>query len=107
MKKINQLFIALTGILVIGLTTSASAQDWSQWRGANRDGKAINFKAPKQWPAELDVKWKVAVGLGDASPVMAGGKLYSFGRVGADEVTMCLDAATGKELWQDKYAALS
>jgi outer membrane protein assembly factor BamB len=55
----------------------------------------------------LDVKWKVAVGLGDASPVMAGGKLYSFGRVGADEVTMCLDAATGKEIWQDKYAALA
>jgi outer membrane protein assembly factor BamB len=107
MKKINQLFVTLTGILVIGLTTSAFSQDWSQWRGANRDGKVTGFKAPKLWPAELAVKWKVAVGLGDASPVMAGGKLYSFGRVGADEVTMCLDAATGKEIWQAKYAALA
>jgi len=107
MKKINLLFVAVTGILVIVLTTSAFSQDWSQWRGANRDGKVTGFKAPKQWPAELNVKWKVAVGLGDASPVMAGGKLYSFGRVGADEVTMCLDATSGKEIWQDKYAALA
>jgi len=107
MKRINLLFVALTGILVISLTTSAFSQEWAQWRGANRDGKVTGFKAPKQWPAELDVKWKVAVGLGDASPVMAGGKLYSFGRVGADEVTMCLDVTTGKEIWQDKYAALS
>src|SRR5674476_162639 len=107
MKKINLLFVMVTGILVIGLTTSAFSQDWSQWRGANRDGKVTGFNAPKQWPAELDVKWKVAVGIGDASPVMAGGKLYSFGRVGADEVTMCLDATTGKEIWQDKYAALA
>lgn len=107
MKKINQLFVALTGILVISMTTSAFSQDWPQWRGPNRDGKVTGFEAPKLWPAELDVKWKVTVGLGDASPVIAGGKLYSFGRVGGDEVTMCLDASSGKEIWQNKYPAIA
>ncbi len=33
-----------------------------------------------------------------------GDKLYAFGRIGGDEVTTCLDAATGKPVWQDKYA---
>lgn len=94
-------------MLFFDMTVSASAQDWPQFRGANRDGKVTGFEAPKQWPAELSAKWKVTVGLGDASPVLAGGKLYSFGRVDADEVTTCLDAATGKEIWKDKYAALA
>jgi outer membrane protein assembly factor BamB len=107
MKKTNQLFAALTGMLFLSMTASLFAQDWPQWRGVNRDGKVSGFEAPQQWPAELDVKWKVTVGLGDASPVVAGGKLYSFTRVGGDEVTICLDAATGKEIWQNKYPALA
>jgi outer membrane protein assembly factor BamB len=40
--------------------------------------------------------------LGDSTPALVGGKLYVFARQGADEVTVCLDAATGKEVWQDK-----
>ena len=107
MKKTNLLFIALAGILVLVMTSSAFAQDWPQWRGANRDGKVSGFKAPKSWPAELDVKWKVAIGLGDASPVMAGGKVYSFTRQEGDEVVHCLDASNGKEIWQSKYPALA
>lgn len=107
MKKNSLLFTMITVMLIPGIPLSAFSQDWCQWRGANRDGKVTGFEAPKQWPAELNVKWKVMVGLGDASPVMSGGKVYSFGRVGGDEVTMCLDAATGKEIWQDKYAALA
>src|SRR5262249_28854315 len=50
-------------------------------------------------------KWKVTVGNGVATPALVGDKLYVFTRKGNDEVVSCLDAATGKELWQDKYAA--
>lgn len=105
MKKTTRLFIAMAGLLV--LTTNAFAQDWPQWRGANRDGKVSGFDAPKVWPAELTAQWKVTVGLGDASPVMAKGKLYSFTRQGENEVILCLDEATGKELWQNKYPAIA
>ena len=83
----------------------AFAQDWPQWRGANRDAKASGFTAPKTWPKELTQKWKVTVGLGDASPAVVGNKLYVFARQGTDEVIRCLDAANGKELWQEKYDA--
>jgi outer membrane protein assembly factor BamB len=84
----------------------ASAQDWPQWRGPNRDAKAADFKAPKTWPKELTQKWKVAVGDGAATPSLVGDKLYVFSRQGGSEVLRCLDTATGKELWQDKYDAL-
>ena len=106
MKKTNRLFIAMAMILVSTITTT-NAQDWPQWRGANRDGKVTGFDAPKVWPAELTPLWKVTVGIGDASPVMVGDKLYSFARLDTNEVIMCLDVATGKNLWRKNYPALA
>ena len=80
-----------------------SAADWPQWRGPSRDGKA-EFKVPATWPKELTKKWQVTVGDGVSTPALAGGKLYVFTRDNGKEVARCLDAATGKELWQDKEA---
>ena len=65
----------------------------------------MRSKAPASWPKELAEKWKVKVGDGVATPALVGDKLYVFTRDGKDEVTRCLDAATGKQLWEDKYAA--
>jgi outer membrane protein assembly factor BamB len=92
------------GLLLLG-AGGAHAQDWPQWRGPNRDNKVTGFTAPAAWPKALTQKWKVKVGLGDASPVLVGDKVYVFTREGDDEVTTCLDAATGKTVWQDKYPA--
>jgi outer membrane protein assembly factor BamB len=85
------------------LAQSARAQDWPQWRGANRDGKAAKFNPPQTWPKELTPKWKVTVGQGAATPALVGDKLYVFSRQNESEIIRCLDAASGKELWQDKY----
>lgn len=84
---------------------SALCQDWPQWLGPNRDGRATGFTAPAQWPSELKQGWKVTVGQADTTPALAGGKLYVFARQEGNEVLMALDAATGKELWRDAYAA--
>src|SRR5213594_2474781 len=93
----------IMGCMMLFSATYASAQDWPQWRGPNRDGKTTGFKAPKSWPKQLTQKWKVAVGNGDATPSLVGDKLYVFTRQEGNEVIRCLDAATGKKLWQDKY----
>src|SRR5205823_6408917 len=83
----------------------AGAGDWPQWRGPERDGRVTGFEAPKAWPKELTKKWKVAVGDGVATPALVGDKLYLFSRQDGQEITRCLEAATGKEVWQDKYEA--
>jgi outer membrane protein assembly factor BamB len=97
------------GVLAGGVLLLAAgiigAQDWPQWRGPNRDAKATGFTAPQTWPKELTKKWKVPVGGGDASPSLLGDRLYVFARQDPNEVLHCLDANTGKELWQDKYEA--
>ena len=94
----------LGGVLLIGLN-SVWAQDWPQWRGPNRDAKATGFIAPKSWPKELTQKWKVTVGDGVATPALVGDQLFVFTRQEKSEVIRCLDAATGKEWWLDKYEA--
>jgi outer membrane protein assembly factor BamB len=45
----------------------------------------------------------VSVGEGVSTPALVGDKLYVMARQEGNEITRCLDAATGKELWQDKY----
>ena len=105
MKETNRTMVTLAACIVVMYASCAVAQDWPQWRGPNRDGKVSGFTEPQKWPKELTQKWEVTVGAGDATPALVGDKLYVFTRQGGDEVTLCLDAGTGKEIWRDKYAA--
>jgi outer membrane protein assembly factor BamB len=85
---------------------AAQAQgDWPQWRGPNRDGEAAAFTAPSAWPEQLTRGWKVDVGLGYATPLVVGDRIYMFSRQGDNEVMSALDAATGRVLWTTGYPA--
>ncbi len=90
--------------LVFAAATLASlapvAADWPQWRGPNRDGMVTGALVPEVWPRALKEEWKMVVGVGHASPVESQGRIYVFARQGEDEVLLCLDAVTGKELWR-------
>jgi outer membrane protein assembly factor BamB len=100
---LTRTMLAAVGLLLAA--GAARAQDWPQWRGPNRDNHVTGFTEPKTWPKDLTKKWSVKVGVGEASPLLVGDKLYVFGREGGDEVVRCLDAESGKEVWKEKYAA--
>ena len=85
--------------------TAAWAADWPQWRGPNRDGVVAGFSEPKAWPEKLTLKWKVSVGEGHSSPVVAGGNIYVHSRQGEREVVSCLRPDNGQVIWQEGYAA--
>jgi outer membrane protein assembly factor BamB len=97
-----RLFVLVAAGFVLA-APKAPADDWPQWRGPNRDAKVTGFAAPATWPKALTQKWKVTVGDGVATPALVGDRLYVFSRQQDNEVVRCLDAATGKEQWQDKY----
>ncbi len=94
--------IAASACVMLLVSACAFAQDWPQWRGVNRDGKA-DFTAPAEWPKELTKTWTATVGEGDATPALVGDKLYVFAREGSMEVIRCISAADGKESWKDGY----
>jgi outer membrane protein assembly factor BamB len=102
MKKAKTTISIFVTLIVLSSAASFS-QDWPQWRGINRDSKVTGFKAPATWPAGLKQEWKVTVGFGDATPVHSDNKIYLNARQGTDEVVLCLDAKTGKELWKNQY----
>ncbi len=105
MRGANRSRVVMAGCVILIVAGGVFAQDWPQWRGPDRDGKVSGFTAPQQWPQELTQKWKITVGTGCATPALVGDKLYIFARQGDDEVTLCLDAGTGQEIWRDQYAA--
>jgi outer membrane protein assembly factor BamB len=98
-------FLSLS-LIALRLGAVASAADWNQWRGPNRDGIASAFKAPAKWTADsLTKKWTVTVGEGHSSPVVAGDRVYVFAREADKEIMRCLSIVDGNVIWQEAYAA--
>lgn len=85
---------------VVLVTLAASAEDWPQWRGPQRDGQAAGALAATAWPRALAREWRVAVGAGHASPVVVGDRVFLFAREAEEEVVTAYEVATGKRLWR-------
>jgi outer membrane protein assembly factor BamB len=90
-------------LLTLLAATTAAAEDWPQWLGPRRDGSTAAKVAP--WKGPLEVIWRVAVGEGHSSPVVAGGKVFLHAKVKDkdEEELIAFDAQTGKPLWQTAY----
>jgi outer membrane protein assembly factor BamB len=95
----------LTGFVVPALALSA---DWPQWRGPNRDGIVRGVAVPKKWPKTLKEEWKVTVGEGVSSPVVAGNRVYLLTRQLGKERHVLVNGylhLKGKEIWRSAYPA--
>jgi len=86
-------------VIILLVATITQGQDWPGWRGENRDGRVTGFKSPNVWPSQLTRVWQQKVGLGDASVAFVDGKLFLNVKQDANEVALCLDAASGKSVW--------
>jgi outer membrane protein assembly factor BamB len=91
----------LATALVILFATFAWNADWPQYRGINRDGISKETAILKTWPATgPKVIWQTAVGDGYSGMAIVGNRIYTMEAKGQDEFVVCLDAASGKEIWR-------
>ena len=68
------------------IAATAAAGDWPQWHGPTRDGRVSEAgPVPTSLPKELKPIWKLAVGGGHSSPVVAGGKLVYLDETGRED----------------------
>lgn len=84
-----------------------SAADWLEWRGPTQNGISAETGLPDTWePGGKNQVWEVNLS-GRGTPVIRGERVYVFGYIGEaptlQEVLLCLDAATGKELWRQTF----
>ncbi|VTR98506.1 Polyvinylalcohol dehydrogenase OS=Rhodopirellula maiorica SM1 GN=RMSM_06072 PE=4 SV=1: PQQ_2 [Gemmata massiliana] len=98
---------ALLSALVCGPV--ATAADWPQWRGPNRDGHSADTVLLETWPANgPKLAWSLTdaeeIGTGYGSPAVVGDRLYVIGANGAKqtatEFVTCLSLKDGKRLWR-------
>jgi outer membrane protein assembly factor BamB len=92
-------------VLLLVLGATIPAQEWTQWRGPNRDGSIAAGALPKAWPKGVTRAWRVDVGEGYSSPVVGGGRVFVHSRRDPEELVTAVDLQTGKVLWQQKYQA--
>lgn len=79
----------------------ATAGDWPQILGPNRNGIAESEKLAETWPADGPKElWSKDVGDGFSGVAVKGDKAIVFHRIEDEEVAECLDPATGKVIWK-------
>lgn len=84
--------------------------DWTFWRGPMGDGSSTETGLIESWDPETgeNLLWKRDDIYSRSTPVVMDGKLYILARAneGQDdegERVLCLDAATGEDVWQAKF----
>ncbi|HEV8607991.1 MAG TPA: PQQ-binding-like beta-propeller repeat protein [Tepidisphaeraceae bacterium] len=88
-------------LAVFALVSPALAADWPQYRGPNHDGLSPETNINKSWPAGgPKVLWKIPVGESFGSIAVVGKHAYLMVERNGNELCICLDADTGKEIWQ-------
>lgn len=111
--------LTLTGLISLVSPPSTRADDWPQWMGPKRDNvwreTGLLEAFPKEGPK---VVWRVPIAGGYSGPAVAAGKVYvtdyvtkdnvktdNFDRKGSTgiERILCLDEASGRELWKYEY----
>ena len=92
-------------VLLAALGATVAAQDWAQWRGPSRSGRAASFTAPETWPARPTRVWQVTVGEGHSSPIVSGARAYVFSRIGEQEALTALEIAAGRQVWRQVHDA--
>src|SRR5262245_40346036 len=88
----------------------ASAADWVHWRGPSQNGVSPAKGLPDRFevgtPGKDNLIWKTPIG-GRSSPLVLGDRLFLITAAGEGvtegERVVCLDANTGKPIWEHRF----
>lgn len=101
--------LTLPALLLWLVPASLCADDWFQWRGADRSGVSKETGLLKSWPKDgPKLLWEAkGAGAGYASVVISKGKVFTLGDAPStaddkNEYVLCFDDTSGKQLWKTK-----
>ncbi|HAM73807.1 MAG TPA: alcohol dehydrogenase [Verrucomicrobiales bacterium] len=100
-------WLLITLLLLARWPAHGQGVDWHRWRGPSLNGVSGESGWRARWPAEGPRQlWKASVGIGFSSVSISQGRLYTMGNHTNRDSIFCLDAASGKRLWQEGYDSL-
>ena len=104
-----------SALLVLAITTSSTtslyAQNWPQWRGADRDGNWTEDGIVSSFgPDDLEVMWSQPISSGYSGPTVCDGLVYLMDRIAdggnQSERILCFEEESGTPVWQHEYDAV-
>jgi outer membrane protein assembly factor BamB len=106
-RKMKQLKMFISLVVLLVCISNIHAQDWPQYLGPNGNSSSVQKNILRSWPQQgPEVLWTANVGIGYGGPVVKDGKVYLLDR--DDKVgdkMRCFDLSSGKELWSFGYNA--
>ncbi|TWT65991.1 outer membrane protein assembly factor BamB family protein [Allorhodopirellula solitaria] len=87
--------------LVACSSVAATADDWPQWQGPNRDAISLETGLMQQWPADgPPLAWRAdGLGGGDSAPAIADGRIFGMSSRDGKEIVWALSQQDGSEEW--------
>jgi outer membrane protein assembly factor BamB len=90
-------------IAFLGLNPHTNAADWPGFRGPHGNGITEESKAPVEWNATKNIKWKSPLArAGNGSPIVSNGRVFVTSAEDADgkqRSLYCFDRKSGEQLW--------
>ncbi|MHC5060137.1 MAG: outer membrane protein assembly factor BamB family protein [Planctomycetota bacterium] len=97
--------IILSCLIALLLSNISAAEDWPHWRGPGYNGSTDEQNLPATFSKTENMLWICPLpGESSATPIVSNGKVFvsSTDKDSKDLLALCIDAATGKELWRKK-----
>ncbi len=95
----------LLPLAIVATAAALPAADWTRFRGPNGDGIATDA-VPVKWSEKENILWSQPLsGPGNSSPIIVKGKIFLevASRDGSKRSLACLDAQTGKPIWEKTF----
>ncbi len=101
MRRSNLFGLCLLVLVLSATVSTRAAEVWSRFRGEGGSGRAAaGSKLPTEIGPDKHVVWKIELAPGHSSPVVFGDRIYVTAEKNKQLVTIALDRATGKTLWE-------
>ena len=83
--------------------SSATADDWPQWRGLKSDGMSAETAWNPQAVSASKILWQKKVGSGYSAVAVVKERVFTMGNVDGNDIVVCLNATDGSEVWKYSY----
>ena len=109
MPRVKLCGLFALGCLLVQSAVATARDDWPNWRGPDQNRISNQKNLPAEWdPDGENLLWKNSEIGSRSTPIVLGNRLYTICRDQAGtelegEKVVCVDAATGKILWENKF----